>query len=47
MASYALPETAPEATGQLYNLARDPGETTNLFFTEAERRMRMQALLPT
>ncbi|MFT5123478.1 MAG: arylsulfatase A [Kiritimatiellia bacterium] len=45
LASYALPETAPEATGQLYNLARDPGETTNLFFTEAERRMRMQALL--
>ena len=42
---YALPEKAPEATGQLYDLAGDPGETTNLFFKEAERREQMQALL--
>ena len=45
MQDYALPDTAPEATGQLYNLKADPGETTNLFFTEADRRTEMQALL--
>ena len=28
---YALPDTAPDAPGQLYNLATDPGETTNLY----------------
>jgi arylsulfatase A-like enzyme len=42
---YALPEKAPEATGQLYNLKQDPGETTNLFFTNTEKREEMQALL--
>lgn len=42
---YALPELAPEATGQLYDLANDPGETRNLFFTEPQRREEMQALL--
>jgi len=30
--AYALPETAPEATGQLFNLDQDPGERSNLFF---------------
>ncbi len=29
---YALPETAPDAPGQLYNLRDDPGETNNLFY---------------
>ncbi len=29
---YALPEKAPDAPGQLYNLDTDPGETTNLYF---------------
>lgn len=28
---FALPENDPEAPGQLYDLANDPGETTNLF----------------
>ena len=28
---YALPDTDPEAPGQLYNLADDPGETKNLY----------------
>ena len=27
---FALPEAEPDAPGQLYNLATDPGETTNL-----------------
>ena len=42
---YALPETAPQATGQLFNLAEDPGETTNLFFSELEKRRELQGLL--
>lgn len=29
---YVLPEKAPHAPGQLYNLDTDPGETTNLYF---------------
>jgi len=42
---YALPESALKATGQLYNLADDPGETRNLFFSQSEKRRQMQALL--
>ncbi len=45
MKAYALPEQAPEATGQLYNLKTDPGETTNLFFTEEAKRKELQLLL--
>jgi arylsulfatase A-like enzyme len=29
---YRVQDTAPAAPGQLYNLATDPGETTNLYF---------------
>ena len=43
--AYALPENAPDAPGQLYNLADDPGETKNLYFVEAAKREEMQALL--
>lgn len=42
---YALPETTPEATAQLYDLRDDPGETRNLYFEEPVRRQQMQALL--
>ena len=28
---YALPDTTPDAPGQLYNLTTDPGETQNLY----------------
>ncbi|YCM46385.1 arylsulfatase [Verrucomicrobiaceae bacterium 227] len=42
---YAIKDTAPEAPGQLYNLAKDPGETTNLYFKEAAKREELQALL--
>jgi len=45
MKLYALPEKEHEATGQLYNLEKDPGETTNLFFAEAEKRSELQKLL--
>jgi len=36
MKEYALPELAPDAPGQLYNLKSDPGETTNLYFEQPE-----------
>ena len=32
MKQYALPEKAPDAPAQLYNLKTDPGETTTLYF---------------
>ena len=33
---YVLPEKAPDAPGQLYNLVDDPGETSNLYFEHPE-----------
>lgn len=42
---YALAEREPDATGQLYNLLTDPGETTNLFFSESAKRKELQQLL--
>ncbi len=33
---FALPEAAPEAPGQLYNLADDPGERRNLYVEQPE-----------
>jgi arylsulfatase A-like enzyme len=42
---YALPESAVDAAGQLYNLTKDPGEKTNLFFAEADKRKELQQLL--
>lgn len=42
---YILPDTAPDAPGQLYHLAEDPGETTNLYFKHPERVREMKALL--
>lgn len=45
MEKYALPETAPTASGQLYDLDNDPGETGNLYFTNEAKRVEMQSLL--
>ncbi|MGC6487404.1 MAG: sulfatase family protein [Planctomycetota bacterium] len=45
MQPYALRELAPDAPGQLYDLAADPGETVNLFFEQAARREQMRARL--
>ena len=45
MYSYALPEKAPDAPGQLYNLKTDPGETTNLYFKQPEITARLKAKL--
>jgi arylsulfatase A-like enzyme len=42
---YVLPEKAPEAKGQLYDLAEDLGETNNLYFSQAVKREEMQKLL--
>jgi len=42
---YALPENVPDAPGQLYDLATDPGETKNLYEELPERRKQLQALL--
>jgi arylsulfatase A-like enzyme len=40
-----LPEAAPDAPGQLYNLDDDPGETNNLYYKHAERVEEMRAEL--
>ena len=45
MRAYALPERAPDAAGQLYDLAADPGETDNLFYAREDRREQMRSLL--
>lgn len=42
---YALPDTDPEAPGQLYDLVTDPGETTNLYSKRPEIVKELQALL--
>ncbi len=42
---FALPDTAPEAPAQLYNLATDPGETTNLLFEHPAMAAELKALL--
>lgn len=42
---FALPDTAPEAPAQLYNLETDPGETTNLLFKNPEIAAELKALL--
>lgn len=42
---FKLPETAPEAPGQLFDLDADPGETTNLYFEQPEIVQRLKAQL--
>jgi arylsulfatase A-like enzyme len=42
---FELPDYAPNAPGQLYNLAKDPGETRNLYFQEPEIVAELKALL--
>ncbi len=42
---FALPDTAPDAPGQLYNLTDDPGETTNLYFKHPEIVRKLKSLL--
>ena len=45
MKPYKLPDTAPDAPGQLYNLAEDPGETTNLSEKHPEIVAKLKAML--
>ena len=45
MKPYALPDTDPDAPGQLYNLANDPGETTNLYIKHPDVVAELKALL--
>lgn len=45
MKPYALPDTDSGASGQLYDLAADPGETANLFSRHPEVVARLKALL--
>ncbi len=42
---FALPDTAPTAPGQLYNLDTDPGERMNLYFQHPEITRKLKALL--
>jgi arylsulfatase A len=41
----ALPDTAPDAPGQLYNLDTDPGETKNLYASQPELVKELKAVL--
>jgi muconolactone delta-isomerase len=40
-----LPDTAPAAAGQLFDLKRDPGETTNLALKHSDVVDELEALL--
>ena len=42
---FVLPESEPDAPGQLYNLNTDPGETKNLYFDRPELVKELKALL--
>ncbi|MDP6468818.1 MAG: arylsulfatase [Pirellulaceae bacterium] len=42
---YYLPDTAPDAPGQLYNLETDPGETKNLYFENPKIAEQLKSLL--
>ena len=42
---YQLPEVAPDAPGQLYDLEKDPGETTNLSLVHPDIVREMSSLL--
>ena len=45
MKQYALPDTDPDAPGQLFNLATDPGETTNLYSKHPDKVAELKGLL--
>jgi arylsulfatase A len=42
---FALPDTAPDAPAQLYDLETDPGETNNLYFEHPKIVAELRALL--
>ena len=45
MKQYAIPDNDPDAPGQLYNLAEDPGEKNNLYSKHPEIVKELKALL--
>ncbi|NQT86935.1 sulfatase-like hydrolase/transferase, partial [bacterium] len=45
MKQYALKELAPDAPGQLYDMEKDPGETTNLYHKHPEIVKKLKAQL--
>ena len=45
MQPYALPDTAPNAPAQLYDLATDPGEKTNLYYQTPDVVQGLKSLL--
>lgn len=45
MKPFALPDTDPSASAQLYDLSTDPGETTNLYSKKPEIVKELKALL--
>ena len=45
MKQYAIPDNDPDSPGQLYNLAKDPGETNNLYSKHPEIVKELKALL--
>ncbi|MGI9240371.1 MAG: sulfatase family protein [Verrucomicrobiales bacterium] len=45
MKPFALPDNDPEAPGQLYNLADDPGETKNLYSVHPEIAAELKSIL--
>ena len=45
MKPYKLPDTDPNAPGQLYNLKDDPGETTNLYSKHPEIVAKLKGML--
>ncbi|MFM8401459.1 MAG: arylsulfatase, partial [Pirellula sp.] len=42
---FILPESAPDAPGQLYNLDTDPGESSNLYFKHPDVVEELKGLL--
>jgi arylsulfatase A-like enzyme len=45
LSPYSLPESLPDAPGQLYDLANDPGETRNLHSEKSELVRELKSLL--
>ena len=45
MKQYSIPDAAPDAPGQLYNLGVDPGETSNLFFEHPQIVSELKSIL--
>lgn len=45
MSQFALPDTDPDAPGQLYNLATDPGEQNNLYSKHPGKVAELKAIL--